>query len=210
MLRRVELYTGQEYYRTWIGGVFRDLPLIQVDEGLWIASNGGVILGDIEFISCAAEALAERLEPLNPELIVTPEAKAIALAYEVAKNLGHRRMIVARKSVKAYMKDCLIEAVKSITTRGRQVIVLTRDDAELVKGRRICLLDDVVSTGGTINALEKLVERAGGDVACRAAIWIEGPWYRGDLIYLGELPIFVTEWRLRSLEESLESQAGRC
>jgi len=203
MIKRVELYSGQKYYRIQIGKVIRNLPLVQVDEDLWIASNAGIILGDIEFISAAAEVMVGKLKSISPEIIITPEAKAIAFAYEVAKSLGHKKLIIGRKSVKAYMKDYLIEEVKSITTKEQQVIVLTREDAELIKGRRVCLLDDVVSTGGTITAIEKLAERAGGKIVCRAAIWIEGPWYKGDLIYLGELPIFVSERKLKSLEKSL-------
>jgi len=203
MTERIALYRGQKYYRIRIGSVTRDLPIVQVDEDLWIASNAGIILGDIEFISAAAEAMVKRLKPLRPEIVITPEAKAIAFAYEVAKALGHKRLIIGRKSVKAYMKDYLIEEVKSITTREKQVIVLTKEDADYVAGKRVCLLDDVVSTGGTIKALEKLVEKVGGKIVCKAAIWIEGPWYKGDLIYLGELPIFVTERKLQSIKESL-------
>lgn len=203
MIERVELYRGQEYHRVCVAGVVRYLPLVQVDEGLWIASNGGIIFGDIEFISAAAKAIAEKLKPLKPDIIVTPEAKAIALAYEVAKLLAHKRLIVARKSIKAYMRDYLVEEVKSITTREKQIMILTREDAEEIVGKRVCILDDVVSTGGTINALERLVERAGGKPVCRAAIWIEGPWYRDELLYLGELPIFVTEDRLREFEKAI-------
>jgi adenine phosphoribosyltransferase len=203
MLERVELYRGQESHKVCVAGIIRYLPLVQVDEGLWIASNGGIIFGDIEFISAAARAIVERLKPLKPDIIVTPEAKAIAFAYEVAKSLGHKRLVVARKSIKAYMKDYLVEEVKSITTRERQIMILTKEDVGEVSGKRVCILDDVVSTGGTINALEKLVKRAGGRPICKAAIWIEGPWYRDDLIYLGELPVFVVEDKLRELEEAL-------
>jgi adenine phosphoribosyltransferase len=163
MLERVELYRGQESHKVCVAGIIRYLPLVQVDEGLWIASNGGIIFGDIEFISAAARAIVERLKPLKPDIIVTPEAKAIAFAYEVAKSLGHKRLVVARKSIKAYMKDYLVEEVKSITTRERQIMILTKEDVGEVSGKRVCILDDVVSTGGTINALEKLVKRAGED-----------------------------------------------
>lgn len=203
MLKRVELYVGQKYYKVCVAGVTRDLPLVQVDYGLWIASNAGIIFGDIEFISAAAMAMAEKLKPLNLDIIITPEAKAIAFAYEVAKLLNHKKLIVVRKSIKAYMKDYLLEETKSITTKERQIMVLTKEDALEVVGKRTCILDDVVSTGGTMSALERLVERAGGRLICRAAIWIEGPWYQKDLIYLGELPVFVTEDKLRILEKNL-------
>lgn len=203
MTKRVILYQGQKAYPIKIGRVTRELPLIQVDEGLWIASNAGIILGDVEFISEAAKIMADKIKPFDPEFLVTPEAKAIAFSYEVAKDLGLRRVVIARKSIKAYMSDYLVEEVKSITTREKQFLVLVREDAEELNGRRVCLLDDVVSTGGTLNALERLVMRAGGSVVCRAAIWIEGPWYSGDLIRLGELPIFVDHRRLRELEEAV-------
>lgn len=202
MAERIELYSGQKYHRVEIGGVTRELPLVQVDDGLWIASNAGIILGDIEFINAAARAMAEKLKPHGPEMIVTPEAKAIAFSYEVAKSLGHRRLIIGRKSIKAYMENYLVEEVRSITTRERQTIVLTSEDAERIAGRRICVLDDVVSTGGTITALERLVKKAGGRIACKAAIWIEGPWYREELIHLGELPVFVAKDKIKIFEET--------
>ncbi|MCX8187958.1 MAG: phosphoribosyltransferase family protein [Nitrososphaeria archaeon] len=205
MLARVEIYQGQQKYRIKIGDVVRELPLVKVDEGIWIASDAEIILGDIEFISEAAEMIAEKVKPFNPELIVTPEAKAIGLAYETAKLLGHKRLIIGRKSIKAYMSNPLVEEVKSITTREKQLIVLTREDAEKIGSKRVCLLDDVVSTGGTITSLERLVRRIGGEIVCKAAIWVEGPWYgRGDLTYLSELPIFVDEWRLKEFATRLK------
>ena len=209
MLRRVEVYRGQRDYPIEIGGVSRRLPIVQVDEGVWIASNAEVILGDVEFISAAARLISEKVSRFSPEIIVTAESKAIAFAYEVAKLLGHRKFVIARKSVKSYMRDYLVEEVQSITTGGKQFLVLPREEAERIRGRRVCVLDDVVSTGGTLRGLERLVERAGGRIVCRAAIWIEGPWYRGDLIYLDELPIFVREEALKGLEKALESQESR-
>ena len=209
MLRRVEIYRGQRDYPIEVGGVSRRLPIVQVDEGVWIASNAEVILGDVEFISAAARLISEKVSRFSPEIIVTAESKAIAFAYEVAKLLGHGKFVIARKSVKSYMRDYLVEEVRSITTGGKQFLVLPREEAERIRGRRVCVLDDVVSTGGTLRGLERLVERAGGRIVCRAAIWIEGPWYRGDLIYLDELPIFVREEVLKGLEKALESQESR-
>ena len=209
MLRRVEIYRGQRDYPIEVGGVSRRLPIVQVDEGVWIASNAEVILGDVEFISAAARLISGMVSRFSPEIIVTAESKAIAFAYEVAKLLGHGKFVIARKSVKSYMRDYLVEEVRSITTGGKQFLVLPREEAERIRGRRVCVLDDVVSTGGTLRGLERLVERAGGRIVCRAAIWIEGPWYRGDLIYLDELPIFVREEVLKGLEKALESQESR-
>lgn len=191
MSPRILEYAGREKYTIKIGGLVRELPLVQVSSDVWIASNADLILGDIEFIQTAADLLCEKVKPFNPDIIVTPEAKAIAFAYEVAKKMRHKNMVIARKSVKAYMTDYLLEECSSITTKGRQILLLVREDALKLRGKKVCILDDVVSTGGTITALERLVRKAGGEVVCRAAIWIEGPWYTGDLIYLDELPIFV-------------------
>ncbi len=200
-MERVRPYRGERSYVIRLGDVVRELPLVRVDEKVWIASDASIILGDIEFISAAAKLMAEKLKGLDIDLIVTPEAKSIAFAYETAKLLGHSRIIIGRKGVKAYMLNHLAEEVKAITTKERQLIVLNGEDIKLIRGRRIALLDDVVSTGGTIKALEKLVKRAGGRISCRAAIWIEGPWYKGDLIHLGELPVFVTGEKLREFKE---------
>ncbi len=191
MHSRVLEYVGQEKYTIKIGGLVRELPIIQVSNDVWIASNADLILGDIEFIQTVADLLSDRIKMFNPEIIVTPEAKAIAFAYEVAKKIGHKKMVIARKSVKAYMRDYLLEECSSITTRGSQVLIFVKEDVEKIKNKRVCILDDVVSTGGTITALEKLVKKSGGEVVCKAAIWIEGPWYTGKLTYLDELPVFM-------------------
>jgi len=188
---RVLEYVGQEKYTIKIGGLVRELPIIQVSNNVWIASNADLILGDIEFIQTVADLLSDRIKMFNPEIIVTPEAKAIAFAYEVAKKIGHKKMVIARKSVKAYMRDYLLEECSSITTKGSQVLIFVKEDVEKIKNKRVCILDDVVSTGGTITALERLVKKSGGEVVSKAAIWIEGPWYTGELIYLDELPVFM-------------------
>jgi len=188
---RVLEYVGQEKYTIKIGGLVRELPIIQVSNNVWIASNADLILGDIEFIQTVADLLSDRIKMFNPEIIVTPEAKAIAFAYEVAKKIGHKKMVIARKSVKAYMRDYLLEECSSITTKGSQVLIFVKEDVEKIKNKKVCILDDVVSTGGTITALERLVKKSGGEVVSKAAIWIEGPWYTGELIYLDELPVFV-------------------
>ncbi|TDA39081.1 MAG: phosphoribosyltransferase [Thermoproteota archaeon] len=191
MNTRVIKYRGQKSHIINIGGITRELPVVQVSEGLWIASNADLILGDVEFIQVAAELIYNKVKQYNPEILVTPEAKAIAFAYELAKRLGHRRLVIARKSVKAYMTEYLIEECSSITTKAKQILVLVKEDADRIRDMRVCIVDDVVSTGETMTALERLVKRVGGIVVCKAAIWIEGPWYKGDLIYLDELPVFM-------------------
>jgi len=159
---------------------------------MWIASNAELILGDVEFISRASRLLAERVAKTKADVVVTAEAKSIALAYGLSKELGHPRFVVARKSFKSYMSERLTQPVKSITTSSEQVLILTKRDAAYVKDKRACVLDDVVSTGGTLRALEALVRKAGGVVGCRAALWKEGPWYREKrLVFVSTLPIFV-------------------
>ena len=191
-MENVLLFSGQKYYEVEIDGLKRILPIVKVEEGVWIASNASLVLGDVEFISKAAELLSKKIVDFNPEILVTAEAKSIALAYEVARRLGLKRYVIARKKPKAYMGRYIIEAVKSITTKEKQSLILTEDDVENVRGKRVCVLDDVISTGGTIDALVKLVEKAGGNIVCKAAVWREGPWYNEkEMVFLYNLPIFV-------------------
>jgi len=185
-------YDGQKKYRISVFGLKRELPVINVAPGIWIASNAELVLGDVEFIKRAGEELSERIRTFNPDVILTPEAKSMAIAYEVSNGLGHKRFVVARKGVKAYMKGHVCEEVKSITTKETQRLILESQSAKHLKKKRVCLLDDVVSTGGTMEAMERLVLRAGGSVACRTAVWKEGPWYKNELICLFTLPIFLS------------------
>jgi adenine phosphoribosyltransferase len=191
-LEEILVYRGQSHYEIEVEGLKRSLPIVEVSPGTFIASDAELILGDVEFIEKVAKALSSKIKQFSPSIVATPEAKAIALAYEVSKNLGHKKFVVARKSLKAYMKKYLVESVSSITTTEEQKLVLADDDIDLVKGKGVCILDDVISTGGTIKALEKLVQRAEGKIVCKAAIWKEGSWYKNeDLIFLSKLPVFV-------------------
>ena len=193
-MMEILIYEGQEFYTIKTFGIERRLPIVQIDNGVWIASDAELVLGDVEFISTAGKEVADYIKRFRPDYLIVAEAKAIAIAYEIAKNLGHKRFVVARKSVKGYMRGFLVEKVRSITTRDIQMLVLTSDDVKLIEGKRVCLFDDVVSTGSTINALEKLVKKAGGHIACKVSIWREGPWYKApDLIYFDILPIFVSK-----------------
>lgn len=185
-------YKGQRYHIVKLFGLTRRLPIVSVEEGLWIASNADLMLGDIEFISRASKVIADKLSSLSIDVIVSPETKSIALAFNVGRLMGLDRIIIARKSVKSYMHDYIIESLKSITTREKQILVLTREDSNFLKDKSVCLLDDVVSTGGTINALERLVSRSRPYKLYKVAIWREGPWYNSkDLIYFDILPIYV-------------------
>jgi len=177
-------------YQLKVAGVVRDLPIVQISERLCIASF--VILGDTGLVKAAAPEIAKRLPEID--VIVTAEAKGIPLAYEVSALLGHARYYVARKSVKAYMKDPVTDRVNSITTTAEQLLCLDGADAEAIQGKRVALLDDVISTGESLTALERLVKAAGGNVVSRAAILAEGDAVtREDIIFLGELPLFPVE-----------------
>lgn len=190
----VRPYAGQESHRIVLAGLERRLPLVEVKRGTWIASDAELILGDVAFLSKAAEALSVRIRPFDVDAVLTAEAKSIALSYELAKRLNLDRFVVARKSIKSYMGDHASQKLKSITTGPEQKLLLTKEEMNWLECRKVCLLDDVVSTGSTFRALERLAKRAGASVACKAAIWKEGPWYKGkDLLFLQTLPVFLRE-----------------
>ncbi|MGE5484841.1 MAG: phosphoribosyltransferase family protein [Ignavibacteriales bacterium] len=181
-------YTGQQYYDIEVCGLKRRLPVIQVGDNLWIASF--VMMGDAQLINVCAGGLAPKLAAADFDLMLGPEAKVVSLLQALATILGHKRYVVCRKSVKAYMQNPLVVEVESITTKGVQKLVLDGVDVERVKGKRIAIVDDVVSTGGTLDGVEELIRRAGGQVACRVAVVKEGDFFKEDLIYLEPLPVF--------------------
>ena len=175
------------YYRMTVAGLERDLPICPVNDKLYIA--GFVIFGDQELtVACARELLARAPEY---DYIVTAEAKGIPLAHEMARQAGDAKYILARKGVKVYMRDVVSCTVRSITTAREQTLYLDGNDAALMKGKRILVVDDVISTGESLKALEALVEKAGGIICGRMAILAEGEAQdRADLIYLEKLPVF--------------------
>ena len=175
------------YYRMKIAGLERDLPICPVTENLSIA--GFVIFGDPELtVACARDLLAKAPEY---DYIITAEAKGIPLAHEMARQAGDTKYILARKGPKLYMRDIMEVSVRSITTAKEQKLYLDGADAALMKGKKILVVDDVISTGESLKALEVLVEKAGGIVAGRMAILAEGDAQdREDLIYLEKLPLF--------------------
>ena len=175
------------YHRMTIAGLERDLPICPVTDKLYIA--GFVIFGDPELtVACAAELLKRAPEY---DYIITAEAKGIPLAHEMARQAGDTKYILARKGPKLYMRDILDVAVRSITTAKEQHLYLDGADAELMKGKKILIVDDVISTGESLSALEALVERTGGIICGRMAILAEGDAQdREDLIYLEKLPLF--------------------
>lgn len=176
-----------DYYTLKIGDLERKLPIIKLSEDLSIASF--VILGDTEIVEKTAPLIAEKLPKID--YIVTAEAKGVPLAYEISKILNLKSYIVARKSVKAYMKDVIEAEVNSITTTNPQKMYLNGEDAEKIKGKNIALIDDVISTGESLSTIEYLVKKAGGNVVAKAAILAEGDAKnRKDIIFLQELPLF--------------------
>ena len=175
------------FYRMKVAGLERDLPICPVNESLYIA--GFVIFGDQELtVACARELLKKA--PAY-DYIITAEAKGIPLAHEMARQAGDAKYILARKGPKLYMRDIFSVTVQSITTAKEQKLYLDGADAALMKGKKILVVDDVISTGESLKALEALVEKAGGEICGRMAILAEGDAVkRDDLIFLEELPLF--------------------
>ena len=170
-----------------VAGLQRDLPICKVTDSLYIA--GFVIFGDQELtVACARELL--KVAP-EYDYIITAEAKGIPLAHEMALQAGDPKYILARKAPKLYMTDVFSSTVKSITTAKEQTLYLDGADAKLMKGKKILIVDDVISTGESLSALEILVEKAGGIICGRMAILAEGEAQdRADLTYLEKLPLF--------------------
>ena len=175
------------YYRMNVAGLERDLPICPLNDKLSIA--GFVIFGDQELtVACARELL--KCAPAY-DYIITAEAKGIPLAHEMARQAGDAKYILARKGPKLYMRDIFSVTVNSITTAKEQKLYLDGADAALMKGKKILVVDDVISTGESLKALEALVEKAGGEICGRMAILAEGDAIdREDLIYLEPLPLF--------------------
>ena len=174
-------------YKMKVAGVERDLKLCPLNDTLSIAAF--VLFGDVELTEHCAAALLEKAPAFD--VMITAESKGIPLIYEMARLAGQNRYILARKSVKVYMTDVIRYDVTSITTQHQQTLYLDGEDAAYMKGKRVLIVDDVVSTGESLLALEHLVNEAGGEIVGRMAILAEGDARdREDLIYLEYLPLF--------------------
>lgn len=176
-----------KYYKMNIAGLERALPICRVTDELYIA--GFVIFGDPELTTACAKKLLENAPEYD--YMITAEAKGIPLVHEMARLQGNQRYILARKGPKLYMTDILSSTVKSITTAKEQTLYLDGTDAQRMNGKRVLIVDDVISTGESLRALEALVEKAGGNVVGKMCILAEGDAIsRDDLYYIEELPLF--------------------
>ena len=167
---------------------------------MWIVGNEHLSFGsDIEFTANTGKMLAQKLEPFEADCLIAPEVKALGIAYETARTLGTMGFAVARKSIKPYQENYLSTEIRSITTGQSETLYIDDINIDLIQGKKVILLDDVISTGSTMLGLIDLVRQANAEVCALASVWLEGPWpfetfskeiQSGRLIYLDVFPIF--------------------
>ena len=175
-----------EYYKMTIAGVERELPMCAINDKLDIA--GFIMFSDVEITVASAKELLKKAPELD--VILTAESKGIPLAYEMARQSG-KQYVVARKSVKLYMKNPISVSVNSITTANQQTLYLSESDVENLKGKKVLITDDVISTGESLASLEELCSQAGGEICGKAAVLAEGDAAdRDDIFFLEKLPLF--------------------
>lgn len=179
----------RDTYTVEVAGLTRHLPLFSVAPGVRIAVFN--MLGDTYVVKAAAAALSERLRDVHADVLLTAEAKSIPLIYEMSALMG-LPYIVLRKAFKSYMGDVLSADTVSITTGIPQTLFLDEKDRALLDGKRVILVDDVISTGSTLKAMEKLAELGGGKVVRIAAVFTEGDPDWSHVVALGNLPIFTS------------------
>ncbi len=175
------------YYEIEIAGLKRKLPLCPITDSLYIGAF--IMFGDVEITRAAATELLK----IAPEydIMITAESKGIPLVYEMARQSNAENYLLARKTPKLYMRNIFSVEVKSITHATVQTLYLDGDDAEAMRGKRVLIVDDVVSTGESLRALEKLVTKAGGIIAGKMCVLAEGDAAnRDDIKYLSVLPVF--------------------
>jgi adenine phosphoribosyltransferase len=174
-------------YTIKVAGVERDLPLCPISDSLNIAAF--ILFGDVELTEKCAEALYEKAP--EHDVMITAESKGIPLIHAMCRLSGKNRYVLARKSVKLYMHDVVRCETQSITTSARQTLYINGDDADYMKGKRVLIVDDVISTGGSLESLENLVRQSGGEIVGKMTILAEGEAAgRDDIIYLEKLPLF--------------------
>ena len=174
------------YYPLKVAGLERQLQICKISDELSIAAF--VLFGDVEMTVAAASHLLEIAPP--HDIIITAEAKGIPLIHEMARQNGESTYIVARKVVKLYMKEVFSVELQSITTQKKQTLFIDTAEAELMRGKKVLIVDDVISTGESLRAVEKLVKEAGGIIVGKMAVLAEGDAkYRDDIVYLQHLPL---------------------
>jgi adenine phosphoribosyltransferase len=181
----------RETYPVEIAGLKRDFPLFEVAPGVRIAIVN--ILGDTELVQAASRALNQRLKEYHPQVLVTAETKSIPLIYALSVEMG-LPFVVLRKAYKPYMGEVIQAETFSITTNAPQTLFLDEKDRELIKGKQVAIIDDVISTGSTLQGMQLVMDKAGAVVVVRAAIFTEGDRAKWkDVVALGHLPVFLSE-----------------
>jgi adenine phosphoribosyltransferase len=186
--RGMNIMSSYETYAVEIAGLKRDLRLFEIKPGLKIAILN--ILGDTELVQASAKELAQKLKDTDYDLLVTAEAKSIPLAHALSVET-RKPYVVLRKTYKPYMGDALKAETLSITTGQPQTLILDEKDIELMKGKKVVIVDDVISTGSTLQGMRMVLDKAGASVAGEAAIFTEGDraqWMH--IVSLGHLPLF--------------------
>lgn len=180
----------KSHYSMEIAGLKRELPLCKINDDLYIAAF--IMFGDVEITRASAKELLAKAP--EHDIMITAECKGIPLVYEMARLAGENNYIVARKGPKLYMKNVHTTYVNSITTENRQMLCLGEDDVNALKGKRVLIVDDVISTGESLSALEKLVGEVGGNIVGKMAVLAEGDAAkRDDIVFLEPLPLFDRE-----------------
>ena len=194
-------------YPMHIAGLDRDLPICKVTDDLYIGAF--IMFGDAELTVRCAEELLKLADGIDYDYLFTAEAKSIPLIHEMARQSGAKKYFIARKGPKVYMPDPISVEDKSITTVAQQKLFLGSDDADLIRGKKILLVDDVISTGGSLKAMEALVEKAGGTVTGRMAVLAEGGAAdRKDILFLEKLPVFNADGSVKSKDSITEAQSA--
>ena len=179
----------RETYQVEIAGITRHLPLFEVAPGVQIAIFN--MLGDTIVVKATPAALAERLKNTPADVLVTAEAKGIPLIYEMSALMG-LPYIVLRKSYKSYMGNALSAETVSITTGKPQTLYMDEKDTLFIKGKKVVLVDDVISTGSTLKGMEEVVAQAGGEIVKTAAVFTEGDADWSNIVALDNLPVFIS------------------
>lgn len=177
----------KEFYEIEIAGLKRNLPLCKLNDELYIGAF--IMFGDVELTEACARELLKKAP--GHDILITAESKGIPLIYELARQSGNNTYVVARKGPKLYMKNITYTNVNSITTDHEQVLCIGEDDVLKLKGKRVLIVDDVISTGESLKAIEKLVNQVGGNIVGKMTVLAEGDAIdRGDIIALAPLPLF--------------------